>query len=431
MAQNLPQRERQEAKAQPSGLSSESATRRLPASFFLTLGFIQAIWPLTMDLYLSAFPQIERHLSTSPALVQFTLTGAFVGMAVGQLVAGPLSDRVGRIRPLLVALVIYAIASTGCALAPSIEVLIGLRAVQGVGASATAVIILAIVRDRAEGPLMVKLLARLQLINGVFVVASPAIGAQLLRLTDWRGLFWLLVAYGCVILLATLLVLARHESNPPERRALRQNARLRTDYRELARDGLYRTALGAGALQFAAMMSYMASSAFLFQGVFGLDETQYALIFGGHGALMIAGAQVTARLAGRVDITRIARAGGVGLFLVALTLLAGQLLVPGWGLLAFVIPLFLFTTLFGVVSPTLQGTAMKNHGLRAGAAASMLGASNMVAGALAAPLVGLFGVTSTVPAAAVMTVCTGLSAVVLLVGFRGGVSSVPRERSRR
>ncbi len=431
MAQNLPQRERQGAKAQLSGRSSESATRRLPASFFLTLGFIQAIWPLTMDLYLSAFPQIERHLSTSPALVQFTLTGAFVGMAVGQLVAGPLSDRVGRIRPLLVALVIYAIASTGCALAPSIEVLIGLRAVQGVGASATAVIILAIVRDRAEGPLMVKLLARLQLINGVFVVASPAIGAQLLRLTDWRGLFWLLVAYGCVILLATLLVLARHESNPPERRALRQNAGLRTDYRELARDGLYRTALGAGALQFAAMMSYMASSAFLFQGVFGLDETQYALIFGGHGALMIAGAQVTARLAGRVDITRIARAGGVGLFLVALTLLTGQLLVPGWGLLAFVIPLFLFTTLFGVVSPTLQGTAMKNHGLRAGAAASMLGASNMVAGALAAPLVGLFGVTSTVPAAAVMTVCTGLSAVVLLVGFRGGVSSVPRERSRR
>lgn len=396
-----------------------SQPRRLPAAFFLTLGFIQAIWPLTMDLYLPAFPQIERQLATSPALVQFTLTGAFVGMACGQLIAGPLSDRIGRIKPLVVALFIYAAASTGCALAPSIEVLIGLRTVQGVGASATAVIILAIVRDRAEGPLMVKLLARLQLINGVFVVASPAIGAQLLRLTDWRGLFWLLVAYGCVIIVAALIVLARHESNPPERRALRQNARLRTDYRELARDAPYRTALGAGALLFAAMMSYMASSAFLFQGVFGLDETQYALIFGGHGALMIAGAQLSARLAGRVDITLVARWGGAGLFLVALVLLAGQLLVPGWGLLAFVIPLFLFTTLFGVVSPTLQGTALKNHGLRAGAAASLIGASNMVSGALAAPLVGLFGVTSTVPAATVMTVCTGLAATVLLIGFRG------------
>jgi DHA1 family bicyclomycin/chloramphenicol resistance-like MFS transporter len=403
--------------------SASGTSHRLPAAFFLTLGFIQAIWPLTMDLYLPAFPQIERQFTTSPALVQFTLTGAFIGMACGQLVAGPLSDRVGRIKPLVFALVIYAAASIGCALAPSVEILIGLRVLQGIGASATAVIILAIVRDRAEGPLMVALLARLQLINGIFVVASPAIGAQLLRLMDWRGLFWLLVAYGCVILVATLVVLARHETNPAERRALRHNAPLINDYRELARDRHYRAVIGAGALQWAAMMSYMASSAFLFQGVFGLDETQYALIFGGHGALMIAGAQLSARLAGRVDMSLLARLSGVALFGAALLLLVGQLLVPGWGLTVFVLPLFLFTTIFGIVSPTLQSSALKNHGLRAGAAASVIGASNMVSGAIAAPLVGLFGVTSTLPAASIMAICTGLSAVVLLIGFRRRTAS--------
>ncbi|MCS5734656.1 multidrug effflux MFS transporter [Herbiconiux daphne] len=391
---------------------------RLPAAFFVTLGFIQAIWPLTMDLYLPSFPQIEREFATSPSFVQFTLTGAFIGMACGQVIAGPLSDRVGRIRPLLVALVLYAAASTGCAVAPSIEVLVGLRLVQGIGAAATAVIILAIVRDRAEGAVMVKLLARLQLVNGVFVVASPALGAQLLRLTDWRGLFWLLVAYGCALLIAALLVLARHETNPPARRALREKARLRDDYRALAGDRLYRSAIGAGALQWAAMMSYMASSAFLFQGVFGLDPTQYAIVFGGHGALMIAGAQISARLAGRIDVTALARGGTLVLFGTAGVLLIGLIAAPGLGLLGFLIPLFAFTTTFGVISPTLQSTALRHHGVRAGAAASLIGATNMVAGALAAPLVGVFGVTSPVPAAAVMTVCAGLSAVVLLIGFR-------------
>jgi DHA1 family bicyclomycin/chloramphenicol resistance-like MFS transporter len=391
---------------------------RLPAVFFVTLGFIQAIWPLTMDLYLPSFPQIERELAASPSLVQFTLTGAFVGMAAGQIIAGPLSDRVGRMRPLVVALGVYAAASAGCALAPTVEVLVACRLVQGLGGAATAVIILAIVRDRAEGAVMVKLLARLQLINGVFVVASPAIGAQLLRITDWRGLFWLLLAYGCVILVAAVLVLARHETNPPEWRALRTRARLLDDYKALARDRRYRAAIGAGALQWAAMMSYMASSAFLFQGVYGLDPTQYAIVFGGHGALMIAGAQISARLAGRVRVTVLARVGTVALFGFACLLLAGLLVAPGLGLFGFLLPLFAFTTTFGVISPTLQSTALSGHGVRAGAAASLVGATNMVSGAIAAPIVGLFGVTSAVPAAAVMATCAGLSAVVLLVGFR-------------
>ena len=397
-----------------------SGARRPPAVFFVVLGFIQAIWPLTMDLYLPAFPQIERDLATVPSLVQATLTGAFLGMAVGQLVAGPMSDRVGRMRPLVGALVLYSAATVGCALAPTIELLIGLRAVQGVGAAASSVIILAIVRDSREGSAMVTLLARLQIVNGVFVVTAPALGAQLLGLVDWRGLMWLLVGFGAVLLVCTLAVLARHETNPPERRAARARERghAAADYVALLRDRLYVSVVAAGALQWAAMMGYMASSAFLFQGVYGLSATQYAIVFGGHGALMIVGAQVSARLSRGRDIPRLARFGALLLASSAVLLLASVTLAPGLGLVGLLVPLFLFTTSFGVVSPALQTSGLGRHGERAGTAASLIGASNMIAGAVGAPLVGLLGTSTAIPAAAVMTVCTAASAAVLWLGTR-------------
>lgn len=396
----------------------------LSLAFFLTLGFLQAIWPLTMDLYLPAFPEIERDLRANPALVQVTLTSAFLGMAIGQLVAGPLSDRTGRIRPLLSALALYAVMSAACAAAPTIGLLIAFRFAQGIGAAATAVIVVAIVRDRAEGPRMVALLARLQLVNGLFVVASPAIGAQLLLVTNWRGLYTVLVAYGVLLLIASAAVLTRGlRRSAGVRRggssaAEPAPARLADDYRALLSDGRYRSVLIAGALQWSAMMAYMASSAFLFQDLFGLDATQYALLFGGHGALMILGAQLGARLVRRFDVALLAQIGGVVLVGAAIVLLVVQLAAPQTGLLGFVLPLFLFTTAFGVVSPTLQGLALTPHGDRAGTAASLLGATNMITGAVSAPLVGVFGVASTVPAAAVMTVATGAAAVVLLLGLR-------------
>ena len=149
-----------------------------------------------MDLYLPAFPAIQQELRTTPQFVSLTLTGAFVGMAVGQLTAGPLSDRVGRMRPLVAVLAVYVVATAGCALAPSVDILIACRVVQGVGSAASSVIVLAIVRDCAAGPRMVLLLARLQLVNGTFVVTAPALGAMLLQVMSWRGLFWILVAFG-------------------------------------------------------------------------------------------------------------------------------------------------------------------------------------------------------------------------------------------
>ena len=394
----------------------EDGRRRL--LFIVSLGMLQAIWPLTMDLYLPAFPQLQDELGTSPALVQLTLTGAFVGMALGQLAAGPLSDAVGRTRPLAAALLVYTAASVACALAPSIELLIAGRFAQGLGAAGCAVIGIALVRDTVSGPAMLRFIANLSVISGFFVVLSPALGAQLLGVLDWRGLFWVLVAYGSLLVVLAFTVFLRAETNPPERRALRAGATVRDDYRVLLGSPVFRSLVVGGGLMFAGMMTYMASSAFLFQDVYGLTPTEYAIAFGGHGALMIVGAQVSARLSRRFPPRRIVLIGVTGLVVSAGVLLASVLALPGAGFFGFLVPLLFFTTSFGLVGPALQAFALEPHALRAGTAASMLGASNMVFAAIASPVAGLFGIATPTATVVIMLVIESAALATFVFAFR-------------
>jgi DHA1 family bicyclomycin/chloramphenicol resistance-like MFS transporter len=402
--------------AESAATAAPSANRRL--GFIVSLGMLQAIWPLTMDLYLPSFPQLQRELGTSPALVQFTLTGAFIGMALGQLFAGPISDAVGRTRPLAVALVVYTLASVSCALAPSIEWLIASRFLQGLGAAGCAVIGIALVRDTVAGAAMLRFIANLSVVSGFFVVLSPAIGAQLLGIIDLRGLFWVLVGYGSLLVALAFAIFLRRETNPPERRALRGAATVRDDYRVLFGSPLFRWVVVGGGLMFAGMMTYMASSAFLFQDVYGLTPTQYAMVFGGHGALMIVGAQVSARLSRRFAPRRIVVIGLVLLLASVVALLLSVLLLPDAGFLGFLVPLLFFTTSFGLIGPAMQATALEPHGLRAGTAASLLGASNMVFAAIASPVAGFFGVGTPVATVVIMLVVEAAAFGAFLLAFR-------------
>lgn len=386
--------------------------------FFVVLGFVQALWPLTMDLYLPAFPQIHRDLAAAPGQVQLTLTGAFAGMALGQLAAGPFSDRVGRMMPLTISLVIYGLATIGCAVAPTVEVLVLARVLQGLAAAASAVIVLAIVRDSASGARMVRLLARLQLVNGAFVVFAPAMGAALLAVVDWRGIFWLLVGYGLVLLAAVAMVVSPQETLPREKRSPARLRDLGRDYAALLGDRVFLSAVMANGLLWAGMMGYMASSAFLFQDTYGLSAAAYALIFGGHGAVMIVAAQVGARISTRYGLPRAVAIGSAGAGLSAVALLVSVAAVGAPALLPLLLPLFAFTASFGVLSPALQSVAMHHHGSRAGTAASLLGAATMVAGAIASPLVASFGLASGVPIAATLAVCAVGSFVVVRLGVR-------------
>jgi DHA1 family bicyclomycin/chloramphenicol resistance-like MFS transporter len=392
--------------------------RHISIVVILALGLLGAIWPLTMDLYLPSFVQLESEFGSTAAMVQLTLTAAFIGMGLGQLVAGPISDALGRTRPLAVVVLLYCVASVACALAPTITLLIGARFLQGMAAAACAVISIAIVRDTASGDRMLILSARLSLVSGVFVVGSPALGAQLLYLMDWRGLFWTLLGYGVLLVVIVATVLMRHETNPPERRALRRSVRLRDDYRALAGVRHFRAVVLGGGLLFGGMMAYMASSSFLFQGVFGLRPTGYAIVFGGHGVLMIVGAQCGARLARAFSARRILFIGLTGLVACAALLLLSVALLPQLGLWGFLGPLLGFTTAFGLTNPALSAVALGPHGERAGTAASVLGASNMAFAACLAPLAGHFGVQTPVPTAAIMLAAAALALTVLSSGFR-------------
>jgi DHA1 family bicyclomycin/chloramphenicol resistance-like MFS transporter len=411
-----------------------SATARMRSDgrrrllFIISLGMLQAIWPLTMDLYLPSFPQLQDELGTTPALVQFTLTGAFVGMALGQLAAGPVSDAVGRTKPLTVALVVYAAATVSCALAPGIEWLIVSRFAQGLGSAGCAVIGIALVRDTVSGAAMLRFIANLSVISGFFVVLSPALGAQLLTVVDWRGLFWVLVAYGVVLVVLAFAVFLRSETNPPERRALRGGATVRDDYRVLLGSPVFRSIVLGGGLMFAGMMTYMASSAFLFQDVFGLSPTEYAIVFGGHGALMIVGAQVSARLSRRYPPRSIVLIGMTSLVTAAVVLLASVLLVPGAGFLGFLLPLLLFTTSFGLIGPAMQAFALEPHAMRAGTAASMLGAANMVFAAISSPVAGFFGVETPVATVVVMLVLECGAFAAFAWAFRHRTDAAPALR---
>lgn len=382
------------------------------------LAMLQVIWPLTMDLYLPAFPAIRTEFGVPESAVQLTLTAAFIGMGFGQLTSGPVSDAVGRARPLAVMIVVYCVATTSCALAPTMEWLIASRAFQGMGSAACAVIALAIVRDLYTGEKLLVFLARLAIASGVFVVISPALGAQLLELVGWRGLFWVLLAYGLVLLCVAGIILLRNETNTPERRLQRKGVRLRDDYRSLAADGQFRSVALAGGLLFSAMMSFMAGSAFLLQEVFGLSPTGYALLFGAQGALMVIGSQLGAFLARRASPVLVVRVGAIALTVAATVLLLSVGLAPQLGVWGLMGPIMGFTTSFGLLTPALQATALEHHGLRAGTAASVMGASNMTGAAVIAPLTGAFGLASPVPTAVVMLVCAAGAAVLLLTGVR-------------
>lgn len=380
------------------------------------LAMLQVIWPLTMDLYLPAFPAIRAEFDVDEAAVQLTLTAAFIGMGIGQLSSGPVSDAVGRARPLAVMIVLYCVATISCALAPTMGWLVMSRAFQGMGSAACAVIALAIVRDLYTGKRLVVFLARLAVVSGVFVVASPALGAFLLQLVGWRGLFWVLAVYGVVLLCVAGGILLRNETHPPERRLLRRGVRLRDDYSALIRDHRFRSIAMAAGLFFAAMMTFMAGSAFLLQGIFGLTPSEYALFFGAQGALMVVGAQVGAMVARRTSLTLPLRVGAVALPTAAGILLLSVALAPQWGVWGLMAPVMAFTTAFGLVNPAIQASALEYHGLRSGTAASLLGAANMVGAAVLAPVSGAFGLSSPVPTAAVMLGCAVSGSVLLVIG---------------
>ncbi|MER6496585.1 MULTISPECIES: multidrug effflux MFS transporter [Streptomyces] len=377
------------------GEAQDRRPRRLP--LVLVLGSLTALGPLTIDLYLPALPRVSADLHVSQAVTQLTLTAFMAGIALGQLVIGPLSDTLGRRRPLLTGLSVYVVAGALCALAPDPEVLIGMRLVQGLAGAAGIVIARAVVRDLYDGLGAARLLSSLMLVSGTAPILAPVLGAQLLRLTSWRGVFVALTLLGLAVLAATATLLT--ETLPPqERRHGGLPATLRT-MRDLVRDRPFTGYLLTGGLGFAALFAYIAGSSFTLQEVYGASPQTYSLLFGLNSLGMVATGQLNGKfLLGRYPSHRVL---AVGLAVLGAAGAALVLLVTAThaGLPWIAAALFLTACPVGMILPTTTALSLQRAPLAAGSASALLGTTQFLMGALAPALAGLGGQSTALPMA--------------------------------
>ncbi len=388
----------------------EPQRRPSTARLALLLGAFVALGPLTIDMYLPALPTIREELATSSAAVQLTLTGTLVGLALGQLVIGPLSDAFGRRRPLLAGAALHVVASLLVLVAPDIGTLGVLRVLQGVGTAATGVVALAIVRDLFEGRAAATMLSRLFLVMGVAPVLAPTLGGEVLRFTSWRGVFAVLAVYGLLVLVLGSLCL--REPLPPERRRSGGVVGTLRTYRRLFGDTIYVGLILVAGLTMAALFTYVSGSSFVFQREFGLDEQQFGILFGVGAVWLIAATQLNPVLLRWWSPAQILVTGTVAGAASGAVLLG--LAATGTGGVAGVV-VSLWAVLFaaGLALPNAPALALAGYGDSAGSAAALLGAMQFGVGAAVSPLVGLLG-NDAVAMGAVIVAALLLAVAVLL-----------------
>lgn len=381
---------------------------KIPVRLVLILGTLTAFASLSIDMYLPSFPTLEKDLHASSTAVQFSLAAFFVGMALGQAFYGPIADRFGRKRPLYAGIVLYILASLGCALAPNIETLIALRFVQAVGGCAGIIIARAMVRDLFDREASAKVFSLLTLVLGVAPILAPLLGGYVLKLYGWRAIFGILVVFGiaCLILSVfglreTLPESARHSHSKPIRGALHVYGQLLTDRR-------FNGYAFAGGIAQAGLFAYISGSPFVFIKLFGVPEQQYGFIFGANAFGLIAASQINHRLLARWKSDAIfAR---IVVVVTACALLLLLMAVTGWGgLWGVVPPLFGFVASLGFSFPNAIAGAMAHQADRAGSASALLGTIQFGAATIAGAMVGTFHAHSAVPMAAVMATCSVLA----------------------
>ena len=365
-------------------LESSAARRR---TIVLALGGLMALGPFTMDLYLPAFPVVQQELRTSQAAVQLTLTATAVGMGVGQLVAGPLSDLVGRRRPLLFAAVLHVLSSIAVAAAPTVVAVSAARFGQGVGAAAGGVVAVAVIRDLYGGQRLVRMLANVALVAGLAPIVAPVLGAQLLLVISWRDMFVLLTGFGILILALCASVVP--ETLSPELRRESRAAGARAHVGAVFRDRTFVGAAICGSMVFTSIVTYISASPFVFQTELGLNAQQFGMAYAVNAVGLFAATQIAARL------MRVIQPAWLLAFAVAALGLSGcalaALQLTHAGLLPVAVASFALVALTGVANPSLNVLTLENHPRRAGTAAAVTGFANSIVGGLVSPLPGLLG----------------------------------------
>ncbi|KRE68490.1 Bcr/CflA subfamily drug resistance transporter [Arthrobacter sp. Soil736] len=378
-------------------------------SLAVVLGLLTIFGPISMDLYLPVLPALTAELQSTTSVAQLTVTACLLGLAIGQVIAGPLSDRFGRRTPLLIGVSAYALTSALCAVSPSIETLIIARFVQGLAGAVGIVIAQAAGRDVYSGGKLLRYYGRLTVLGGLAAIIGPVVGGQLATVTDWRGVFLFLAAVGIAILVASLVIF--HETLPANKRVTGGFSHTLNDFRRLLADRVFVGAVLITGFTYSAIFAYLSGATYILQGMYGLSPQGYSLAFGLNSLGFMVFGFIAGRLSERWSERGTLTAGLIMTAAGALGLLATALLhLP---LIAIVLSLFTMVSGVAVTSPPATSLALKDYPDIAGTASSLLGLARFAFGGIAAPLVGIGGANDAVPFGIVASVCAAAAALSL------------------
>ncbi|WP_240418815.1 multidrug effflux MFS transporter [Paenibacillus periandrae] len=386
--------------------------KRNQLRFALLLGTFSALGPFTIDMYLPSFPEIVAQFGTTASLVQLSLTACLLGLGLGQLVMGTLSDVHGRRKPLLICMILYLAASFTCALAPNIEFFIVVRFLQGFAASAGIVISRAIVRDVYNGHELTKFFSLLMLVSNLAPLVAPVAGSGIISFTTWVGVFVVLGLIG--IFLSIMTTWNLEETLPVEQRVPSNFMQVLINFKLLLQDPQFAGYALAQGIMIAGVFAYVSGTPFIYQNIYGASPQLFEILFGSNGISLIIGSQIVGRLTHRFSersflLTGLLLAGCSS----AAVLIAALVHAPLWAL---VIPLFFFVASIGMTATASFSLAMEHQSHVAGSAAALLGLIPFILGAVVSPLVGIAGEHTAVPLG-VIILSTSVMALLAYLGL--------------
>ncbi|WP_245569642.1 multidrug effflux MFS transporter [Gordonia shandongensis] len=398
-----------------SSLPTAAPRRAIPVPMLATLALLSAIAPLAIDMYLPGLPALGADLHTSPAAAQLTLTTFMLGLAAGQLLMGPLSDSLGRRRPLVLGTTLLIVAGIGCAVAPSIGVLVAFRFIQGLTGGIGVVVARAVIADRTEGDSAAKLFSIMMIITSAAPVAAPLIGGALIGPIGWRGIFGVLTGLAVLMLLAVLAFVP--ESLPRERRHDFHAGAIARNVGTVLKNRRYLGYTLCFSVGFGAMFAYISASPFIIQDLMGFSPGVFSLLFAINAVGIGMAGTVNTRLVGLVRPQRLLAIGVGMLVTVGVAMMLTTVLAPDLHWLLLVL-MFCLTSSFGLTAGNATALALGQVRETAGSGSAVLGTLQFLIGAIVPPLAGLGGASSAIPMATVVLVCTLLSAAAFATTLR-------------
>ncbi len=385
---------------------------RVGATVVATVVFLTAIAPLATDMYVPAFPAVAAELSATATQVQLTLTTFFIGMALGQLAGGPVSDQRGRRAPLLAAIVAMTTASVLCAVSPTIAVLAGARVVQGFAGGWAMVIGRAVIIDLARGAQLVRVLNLIAAVGGIAPIVGPLLGAVILQLTNWRVSFWTVATLGVAMIITVLAAVP--ETLPKDRRHAGGLRAFTAASRELLHNRRYVGYVIVSGSAMGAVFAYVATSAFVLQSMNRMSPIGYSIDFAANAAGMTAAALIAARLAGRVATHKVILVGQLAALAAGVAMLIGAIWFDT-PLLVAMVSFFVLMTAQGLIGPNGGALAAAEVPDHPGTGSALLGFVQWVAAGTIAPLAGLGGEHTAIPMAVLMITTISASMIGLLI----------------